>query len=84
MAAPGRPPRLYLPALYEILVLGEIGRGRADWFPGLAAARIEAGGCTIVKLSGIIPDQSALLGHLTRLHNLGCTIMAVRHLGFDG
>ena len=64
------------PAVYQIHVKGILDPSWSDWF----------GGFTITStyeetdLSGWVADQAALHGILTKLNNLGLTILSVTRL----
>lgn len=59
---------------YEICVQGGLGEDWAEWFEGLALHYTEAGDTV---LSGPVRDQAALYGLLTRLSDLGLTLISV-------
>jgi hypothetical protein len=63
------------PYWYEIRVEGQLADRWSDWFDGLAIQRDSDDQTT---LSGWITDQSALLGVLTRIHNLNLSLIAVQ------
>lgn len=60
--------------LYLIRLRGILDLEQAAWFPELIHAD-EADGDT--RLHGELPDQSALLGILFRIHNLNLQILSV-------
>ncbi len=62
---------------YEIRVAGHLEEGAFDWIGEVAVAN-QANGDALI--SGSIPDQSALLRVLLRLHDLGLTILSVKAL----
>jgi hypothetical protein len=67
------------PAYYEIQVEGTIGTRWAEWFHGMNIAGVEdSGGHRVTILTGTIPDQSALLGMLQSIHNLGLLILSFK------
>ena len=61
------------PSYYRISILGEASPGLEDWFGGLALEALPGH----FRLSGFLPDQSALLGVLDLIHNLGLTLLSV-------
>lgn len=61
---------------YQIYIQGQVSPGLADWFGGLALQVLPGAAC----LSGFLPDQSALLGVLDVIHNLGLTLDSVNCL----
>jgi hypothetical protein len=67
-------------ASYEIVVRGHLGDDWADWFDGLALVDLPNGE---TRLSGVVADQSALLGTLWRLNNLGVVLLSVRETSKD-
>jgi len=67
---PGRPAR------YEIRVDGVLDDRWADWFGGLQVSNDG----TKTVIAGLLPDQSALHGLLTRVRDLGLTLISVRDL----
>jgi hypothetical protein len=63
----------------HIEIRGELSQRWADRFAGMAISTIGEGTTVpITKLSGQVTDQSALLGILLQLHNLGLDILLVR------
>lgn len=60
--------------LYRIRLRGRLDPELAAWFPELSLTD-EADGDTC--LHGELPDQSALLGILFRIHNLNLQILSV-------
>ena len=62
------------PADYEIQVSGLLDDSWSEWFGGL---RIKAQQDR-TWLQGTLPDQSALLGILGLIHNLGLVILSVK------
>lgn len=59
---------------YEIRVAGHLSMIWSDWFEGLEVLP-EPGGETVLR--GYLPDQSALIGVLYRLHALNLTILSM-------
>jgi hypothetical protein len=66
------------PHVYEIRVEGHLAERWSDWFEGLAIRR-EPDGETV--LTGPLSDQSALLGVLTRIHDLNLVLVSVCRRG---
>lgn len=62
------------PRVYEIRIEGHLADRWSDWFDGLA---IQTGSDDETMLRGWIADQAALLGVLTRIHNLNLILIAV-------
>ena len=63
------------PAHYEITVRGVLDPRWSAWFDGLQLTSDDAGRTTI---SGPVADQAALHGLLTRIRDLGLTLLEVR------
>jgi hypothetical protein len=68
--SPGQPAR------YEIRVAGVLDDRWADWFGGL---QVSSDGTKTV-IAGLLPDQPALHGLLTKIRDLGLTLISVRQL----
>jgi len=64
------------PALYEIRVDGVLDDQWADWFGGLQVSNDG----TKTVIAGLLPDQPALHGLLTKVRDLGLTLISVRQL----
>ena len=64
-------------ALTEIRVQGHLDERWCDWFSGLTITH-EANGDT--RLTGQIPDQAALYGHLRKVRDLGMPLLSVNRL----
>jgi hypothetical protein len=62
------------PRVYEIRVEGHLADRWSDWFEGLAICN-DPNGETI--LCGLITDQAALFGVLTKIHNLNLILISV-------
>ncbi len=62
------------PHLYEIRVEGHLADCWSDWFDGLAI-RNDPSSETV--LTGLVADQAALFGLLTRIHNLNLILVSV-------
>ena len=63
-----------IPRIYEIRVEGHLGDQWSDWFDGLDI-RAEPSGETI--LTGVLADQAALYGVLTKIHNLNLILVSL-------
>lgn len=63
--------------LYEIRVEGHLADRWSDWFEGLTI-RNEDNADTI--LTGVLVDQAALFGVLTKIHNLNLILVSVFRL----
>jgi hypothetical protein len=64
------------PVRYEIRVAGVLDSRWAAWFDGLAISR--QGDETVIY--GLLADQSALYGLLTKVRDLGLCLISVRRL----
>ena len=62
---------------YAILVEGVLNADWSDWFAGL---QVVPQGERATLIVGPLPDQSALLAILTRLHGLNVPLIAVQRL----
>jgi hypothetical protein len=65
------------PAHYRIRIRGHHDPAWSTWFDGLAISQEEDGKTT---LAGALVDQAALYGLLSRLRDLGATLLAVERL----
>ena len=64
------------PAAYEIRVEGVLDSRWATWFSGLQVERED----TQTVISGLLADQPALHGLLTKIRDLGLCLISVRRL----
>jgi len=68
------------PAIYEIRVKGMIDAASASyWFEGFVTTPLPNGESL---LSGQVADQSALLGLLAKIRNLGLPLLSVKRMGY--
>ena len=58
----------------EIRVKGQIDRRWSDWFDGLT---ISHSGTGETVLTGVVPDQAALYGIISRLRDLGLELASM-------
>jgi hypothetical protein len=58
----------------EIRVREQLDEGWAEWLEGLNIQHTQTGETV---LTGSIPDQAALFGLMTKLRNLGVTLISV-------
>ncbi len=63
-----------MPEYYEIKIRGHLDPRWSHWFAGLQLTYLE-GETTL--LSGLLPDQAALLGLLERARDLNLTLISV-------
>jgi hypothetical protein len=66
----------YIPARYQIIVKGVLGKKWCDWFEGMEIESKD--GMTI--LTGNLADQAALHGMFVRIRDLGLTLISVKHM----
>ena len=67
------------PAIYEVRVKGVVNAAWASyWFEGFAVTPLPDGESVLV---GRVADQSALLGLLAQMRDLGLPLLSVRRLG---
>ena len=69
------------PHVYEIRVEGQLTDRWSDWFSGLTI-RNEPNCQT--TLTGLLSDQAALFGVLSRIHNLNLILISVLRLPNEG
>ncbi len=69
-----------MPTYYEIIIQGHLDGRWSAWFDGLTITNV-ANGQAI--LAGVIEDQAALFGALTKIHDLGLPLIAVQRLVVD-
>jgi hypothetical protein len=69
-----------LPLHYRISIHGHLDPAWSDWFEGLAIVQ-EADGTT--TLAGPLADQAAVYGLLSRLRDLGATLLTVEKMAID-
>jgi hypothetical protein len=62
------------PRIYEIHVEGHLGDQWSNWFDGLAIRNDPNGETT---LTGLLVDQSALFGVLSKIHDLNLVLISV-------
>jgi hypothetical protein len=65
------------PTVYEIVIKGHLAPHRLQQFEGLEVTH-QSSGETLI--TGPVPDQSALLGLLNWLHDLGTVLISVKRL----
>lgn len=65
---------------YELHIREHLDETRAGWFEGLTITH-QNDGTTL--LAGVLPDQSALVGVLMKIHNLNLTLITMREIDSD-
>jgi hypothetical protein len=74
------------PARYEIRVAGVLGSRWAAWFNGLQISGLQISGLQVsgqgdeTVICGLLADQPALHGLLTKVRDLGLCLISVRQL----
>ena len=61
----------------EIRVKGQLSNEWSDWFENLELRLLENGE---MVLSGVLPDQAALMGILNKLNRLNLTLLSVNEV----
>lgn len=72
---------LFEPAMYRISIVGTLDKKWSDYYGGMTIEHANDphyGSMTI--LTGRLADQSALVGVLNSLHDIGCPILSVEYL----
>ena len=67
-------------AVYQILIEGFLNHSWSDWFEGMQIHHREDGD---TLLEGYLPDQCALHGVLTKIRDLGLTLIEVKRIEYD-
>ncbi len=67
-------------AVYEVRIKGYLNSAWSTWLEGLQVQPLENGETV---LTGVIVDQSALMGLLTRLVRLNLTLLSVNEMKGD-
>jgi hypothetical protein len=62
------------PTYYEIRVRGRLDAQWAEWFDGLTISHDSQGG---TMLAGVVADQAALYSLISRVRDLGLTLLSV-------
>lgn len=65
------------PHVYEIRIEGHLTDRWSDWFDGLAICSDPNGE---TSLTGLLTDQAALYGVLSKIHNLNLVLISVLRL----
>lgn len=78
-------PEVDRPAMYRIGVYGQLHERWSDWFNGMTIVHeTEPGGAPTTTLTGIVTDQAALRGLLTRAWDLGLILISLTRLDDPG
>ena len=69
---------MFEPATYRISILGTLDKKWSDYCGGMTIEHdIVLNQYPITTLTGILADQSALIGVLNSLYDMGCPILTV-------
>jgi hypothetical protein len=68
------------PSVYELRVEGRLGDESAPWFGDVTLAIDETTSPPQTIIRGVIRDQAALYGIISRLRDLGLTLLSVQRL----
>ena len=69
---------LFEPAMYRICILGTLDKKWSDYYGGMTIENVsDPERYAMTLLTGRLADQSALIGVLNSLHDIGCPILAV-------
>lgn len=68
------------PKIYELRVNGRLGRESAYWFEDMALTVDESTTPVQTILRGDIRDEAALYGLISRIRDLGLTLLSVQRL----
>lgn len=74
-------PELDRPAIYQIMLYGEINARWSDWFNGMTIVQeTGAGDVPTTILTGLVADQAALRGLLIKIWDLGLVVISIARL----
>lgn len=65
---------------YELHIEEHLDKARAEWFDEMTIIHLPDG---TTRLSGVLPDQSALHGILAKIRNLNLTLINVSQVSAD-
>ncbi len=72
------------PAMYEIQVGGCLDQDWSTWFEGMTVTiKAAADGSHITCLTGVVEDQPALRGLLSRIWDMNLALISVHRLGSE-
>ncbi len=73
--------RVHEPVIYRIHVQGAIDQSWADYYGDMIIHMgVEPGEYPVTKMTGLFHDQSALLGVISRLLDLGLPLLMVEYI----
>jgi hypothetical protein len=70
-------PEFDTPAYYEFRVNGRLSQGSATWFEGMDITVDETVTPVQTNIQGYMIDQAALYGLISRIRDLGLTLLSV-------
>ena len=73
-------PEFSKPAYYEFRVLGGLSQQSASWFEGMDIEVAESLTPVQTIIQGYIEDQAALHGLISRIRDLGLTLLSVNRI----
>jgi hypothetical protein len=72
---------LFEPALYRICIVGYLDTNWSNYCGGMTIKQVrDPKFSTMTILTGRLIDQSALIGVLNSLHDIGCPIISVEYI----
>jgi len=77
-------PAFGKPAYYEFRVNGRLSQQAASWFEGMDISVDKAHTPVQTVIQGHIPDQAALHGLISRIRDLGLTLVSVNQIEQNG
>ena len=77
-------PAFGKPAYYEFRVNGRLSRHAAPWFDGMNLSVDETHTPVQTIIRGHMPDQAALHGLISRIRDLGLTLVSVNQIEQKG
>ena len=81
MSIPREPLKLDQPATYRIRIQGRLNPAWAAQFDGMSIDTSKADGkVTTTVLTGVVADQAALYGLLSRIRDLGLPLLSVEFI----
>jgi hypothetical protein len=75
-------PSVDRPGICQIKVRGRLDEGWSNWFSGMAVT-FERSSAPITTLTGVVADQSALRGILTKIWDLNLALISVHWVETD-
>jgi hypothetical protein len=76
--------RKVAPSVYRIELQGSLDEDWSDWFAGMSVAVERADdGSPVTCLTGMVADQSALRGLLSKIWDMGLTLLSVVRVESD-